>query len=255
MWGSRVLRGSTVIACLVLAPKQAAEAQLPARRLIEDELLTDQGRRRSVDEETLLELPGIEKSLLDALENSRLLRKEPRLGTFYYEISHDTLVEPVKTFRKKRMEEAERLRREQELEDLRRREEEALREAAEERRRKEELEKAFREVQRQRQRARMLVVTVAIAFALAMVGLVLAREQRSKAIEQQEIANVALQRFLNEKAAKEKTQVEQLLREADTFILTDEWFFALEKLKAAAIIDSTNQEVKEKIRFCEQQSK
>ena len=79
------------------------EQQLPARELLEEQLITDSGRRRSVAED---ELPA-DRSLLDRLVEMRLLRKEPRLRTFYYEISHDTLVEPILEKYKERKMEAE----------------------------------------------------------------------------------------------------------------------------------------------------
>ena len=78
------------------------EQQLPARELLEEQLITDSGRRRSVAED---ELPA-DRSLLDRLVEMRLLRKEPRLRTFYYEISHDTLVEPIlEKYKERKMEE------------------------------------------------------------------------------------------------------------------------------------------------------
>jgi len=83
----------------------AADAQLPARQLLEEQLITDNGRRRSVAEDELT----ASRALLDQLVEMRLLRKEPRLGTFYYEISHDTLVGPIlEKYKERRMEEESR---------------------------------------------------------------------------------------------------------------------------------------------------
>jgi hypothetical protein len=129
--------------------------RMPARRLLEEQLITDSGRRRSVAEDELLALPA----LLNRLVEMRLLRKEPRLRTFYYEISHDTLVGPIlEKYRERRQEEeqrAEAARLEAErLEAIRRREEaEALA--------KEEAAKR-RKAENQRRQA-WLLTTVAVA--------------------------------------------------------------------------------------------
>ncbi len=94
------------------------EKQMVAREIIEEQLITETERRRSVAEDDLLHF-NPDRSLLDQLVEMRLLRKEPRLDTFYYEISHDTLVPPILVKYKERKQEeerfaeAERLRQEQ----------------------------------------------------------------------------------------------------------------------------------------------
>ncbi len=52
-------------------------------------------RRIIMEESVILEEFGLTKDDLDVLENERLLKQEARKGNFYYEISHDTLVEPI----------------------------------------------------------------------------------------------------------------------------------------------------------------
>jgi len=52
-------------------------------------------RRIIMEESAIREEFGIPQNLLDQLHEERLLRKEARTGSFYYEISHDTLLEPV----------------------------------------------------------------------------------------------------------------------------------------------------------------
>ncbi len=100
------------------------EAQrLPARRIVEQELITDTERRRSVDEGDLLKRNATSQ-LLNQLVEMRLLRKEPRLDSYYYEISHDTLVPPILVKYRERRREEERL---EELE--RQRQEQAERDA------------------------------------------------------------------------------------------------------------------------------
>jgi WD40 repeat protein len=83
------------------------EKQPVARKIIEEDLITESERRRSVAEDDLLHVCN-DRSLLDQLVETRLLRKEPRLKTFYYEISHDTLVPPILVKYKERRQEEER---------------------------------------------------------------------------------------------------------------------------------------------------
>ena len=141
--------------------KLPAGQQAAARELLEAQLISDTGRRRSVAEDELLARPGADQALLDALVAARLLRKEPRLRTFYYEISHDTLVEPMlEKYRERRQEEAARAeaaRLENErLEAIRlraeaeRKQQEAEAQAAEERQRAEEAERRKNEAEKQK---------------------------------------------------------------------------------------------------------
>lgn len=76
--------------------------QKPAQLLIEDALVNENNRRRSMDVTDLLAREGITQELLDALEQRRLVRREPRLDSFYYEISHDALLPAVLNFRQER---------------------------------------------------------------------------------------------------------------------------------------------------------
>jgi hypothetical protein len=67
-----------------------------AQRLIEENLVTSGNRRNSVVDDTLLDAYKVSPDFLDTLvDKSRLLRKEPRLDDFYYEISHDTLLPAI----------------------------------------------------------------------------------------------------------------------------------------------------------------
>ena len=81
------------------------------QRLIEESLVTPNDRRCSmVDDYLIASYPGIDQEFLDVLVDSRLLRKENRLGDFYYEISHDTLLPAVIESRNKRRNEEKALR-------------------------------------------------------------------------------------------------------------------------------------------------
>ena len=127
--------------------------RLPARRIIEEELITESERRRSVDEGDLLKRsPLASAQLLNQLVEMRLLRKEPRLDSYYYEISHDTLVPPILVKYKERRREEER------LEELERRRQE-----------KAKLDAQLAEERRKRARARRYTL-----FALALATIAVA---------------------------------------------------------------------------------
>lgn len=75
-----------------------------ARRLLEDHLILPKSRQRtSKDAAYIKEILGIEYGLLQKLEESRLIRRIHKTGTNpIYEVSHDTLVEPILAERQKR---------------------------------------------------------------------------------------------------------------------------------------------------------
>ncbi len=58
-------------------------------------LITSQGRRLSLEESDIGARFGLGPEILAKLVDRRLLRREPRVGSNYYELSHDTLVGPV----------------------------------------------------------------------------------------------------------------------------------------------------------------
>lgn len=68
-----------------------------ARKLLENHLVLPKSRQRtSKDAAYIREILGMEGILLDRLEDSRLIRRLNKSGTNpIYEISHDTLVEPI----------------------------------------------------------------------------------------------------------------------------------------------------------------
>ena len=74
-----------------------------ARRLCEEGLLTGEGRRRSLLVEEITERFKLDNTSLEPLEKARLLRKEPRYGSFSYEISHDRLAEAIREQRRWRL--------------------------------------------------------------------------------------------------------------------------------------------------------
>ncbi len=86
-----------------LSAKESQDLQDLAQRLIEESLITPGNRRNSVVDDTLIDEYAVSMDFLDTLvDKSRLLRKEPRLDDFYYEISHDTLLPAIIESRNRR---------------------------------------------------------------------------------------------------------------------------------------------------------
>jgi hypothetical protein len=153
-----------------------------------------------VDVADLFTRPGVTTDLLDALERQRLVRKEPRLESFYYEISHDTLLAPIVKSRRAREAEEEKAR--------------AAAELAEERRKRIRTRRA-------------LALTLALSFAAVTAGIyaflqkqkadaatIVADEKRLEAENQRNAANAALQKIIN---ARKETILNQIYLEEGVF--------------------------------------
>ena len=74
-----------------------------ARDLCEEGLLDSQGHRRILEEKDIQERYKVDTTTLQTLVDTRLLRKEERQEVFYYELSHDSLAQPVLNSRRWRM--------------------------------------------------------------------------------------------------------------------------------------------------------
>ena len=72
------------------------------RRLCETGLISATNRRLSAEEEEIQRRFRVSKAMLTELVNARLLRVEPRLGSAYYELCHDTLIKPIRASQKTR---------------------------------------------------------------------------------------------------------------------------------------------------------
>ena len=77
--------------------------QQKVRRLCEDGLISKWDKRLSMEVKQIIDIYHVSKELLDKLVDMRLLRCDPRVGSYYYELSHDTLVEPIRKSHKKRI--------------------------------------------------------------------------------------------------------------------------------------------------------
>lgn len=72
------------------------------QRLVEEKLISAE-RRIIAERETLKQALGLIDDDLTLLCRERLLREEPRGGSYYYELSHDTLLAPVLKAKAKRL--------------------------------------------------------------------------------------------------------------------------------------------------------
>jgi hypothetical protein len=170
-----------------------------AKRLIEDELITNH-QRISLDEEICKK--RLDDQELLVLVNTHLLRSEQNtFGRFSYEISHDTLVEPILESQKKYLDEQEKIKLEnkqkEELRKLREQQEEEAREREEELRLI-RIEQERKEIERQReiklQRKIFLAGTIVLVFLSAF--LIYALRQKSLADERKIVAEENFNNFV-----------------------------------------------------------
>ena len=77
-------------------------ARANVRYLSENKLVTPGGYRNSVSVDVIQHGIGVPKEDLARLVDERLLRTEPRLGSHFYELTHDTLIRPLVKARLKR---------------------------------------------------------------------------------------------------------------------------------------------------------
>ena len=70
------------------------------RRLCEELLVSHDGRRLSLDEREITRQLRLSDDTLRKLVDRRLLRTDQRADSQYYELSHDTLIEPILRYRR-----------------------------------------------------------------------------------------------------------------------------------------------------------
>lgn len=208
--------------------------RLAARRLIEEGLVFEEEERRlNLYEGQIEKNYGVSDALLKRLVDSRLLRAEPSLrGGYTYELSHDTLVQPVLKAK------AERLTRER-----------AAREAAERAEREAELNAE----RKKRARARRIAIAMSVLAALAIVTSIFAGIQyqkaeaaRQDARQKQEVAEAALQ-------ARKELEVQKVLQNVSVLEEAKQYTIAYQLVQEALVgIDSTNIRLKDKLERLEQ---
>ena len=70
--------------------------------LCEYGLITARGQRLLREESTIMESDNVPPEILAEMVEIHLLRKEPRRGVNYYELTHDALIEPIRLSRERR---------------------------------------------------------------------------------------------------------------------------------------------------------
>lgn len=150
--------------------------QIAARKFIEEGLIFEEEERRlSIYEGQVYKSFNISPKLLRQLLNTHLIRSEPSLrGGYTYELSHDTLVEPVLKAKVKRIEE-ERIKEEEEARRVTEAKLKKLREEAEAERIRAQKEQSLREQaevneKRAKQRTFLAVVILIVALGLAAIA-------------------------------------------------------------------------------------
>ncbi len=204
-----------------------------AHKLLEDALINKNDRRQSVDAVELIGRYGADSRLLLELERQRLVRKEPKLESFYYEISHDTWLKPVLKSKKIRLEAEEKERLKVQAITARAEKEKALGE---------------------RKRARIMAWIAAVAAVLSLFTAFHAFEQtkragkaETEALNKKREAEIALDKFMREKTEKEKMATDTILREVETFIRSGDRALALKFLEKAVENGNTDKRITEKI--------
>ncbi|MBK8965340.1 MAG: hypothetical protein IPM36_01420 [Lewinellaceae bacterium] len=204
-----------------------ADQQLPARRLIEDGLVSEgEAMRLSLHESFIIQEFGADKTLLEQLVDSRLLRSEPFLrGGYTYELSHDRLVPPVLKARGQRREEEARLEAARLETERQRKLEEAQRQAEQERQLRQQAQAGER---RARQRTRLAAGVSAVALVLAAVAFWsyseaqrqadIATEKSVEAEANRKNAQEALDKFIAEQAAKSRLEFNNKEARANTIL-------------------------------------
>ncbi len=178
------------------------EQRNAARMLIEDGLIfAEEKRRLSLYERQIYHTYHLSEETLRLLVNSHLLRAEPGLESgFTYELSHDTLIEPILKSREKR------LKQEQEKADLLQLQQR-------------ELELELERKKRRKARNLAIIMTILAAFAV-MFGIIAALQYSKAALKEQEAiqskqeaesaretADEAIRKIISEKIEKINNQI------------------------------------------------
>ena len=160
------------------------------RKLIEENMIID-GNRVPLPDKVIISKHKISKELLQKLVNSRLLRSEPNTtGGYSYEISHDTLIEPISS--------AYKIRREKEEKEKAIFEQQEKLRIAQEKAEKDRME---REKERKRQRKIIAVVVIAaiISMFFGIFGIVnMKKAQKSKTEAEQTLQQLKTEQNLRE---------------------------------------------------------
>jgi hypothetical protein len=197
------------------------DEQLGARKLIEEGLIfEEEARRVNLYEGQIIKNYEVNPETLRKLVNTYLLRSEPSLsGGFTYELSHDTMVQPILKAKRIRLE-LEHIRKEEQIAE---RKEKELYEAK---------QLASKERLR-RQRITLLALFAAFALLISLITARYALEQTKIAKKATEEAETALYKALQEKKKRYGIELNESLRKLKTY----------KKAKETPLIDSAQVEI------------
>lgn len=220
----------------------APEQQPAARLLIEDGLVSDgEAMRLTLHEAYITQEYAVDKPLLEALVDSRLLRAEPFLrGGYTYELSHDRLVPAVLAARQHRREAEAHA--------------EALRREAEAHAEAQRLQAEAAKTRRQLRIVRVLLAGAVLALVFAGWQYWVAAEAEQEAKDQGVIAEQALENYRNEQAAKDLLEIRSLRDRGDRLFASDFFKSAKEMYEQAGALARKypeRAEMKEKIHLLE----
>ncbi len=211
-----------------------------AQRLIETKLIFEEERRRISLFKGLIRR-YISEETLDQLVDSYILRGEQGASGDYFELSHDTLIEPVlkaKKLRLKKEEEEkeeklkqERVEKERIEADERLKKEKAEMDAERQKNKQEQLEREVAFQKKASQKARRNVFVFALLSAVAILTSIYAfmtsneiKQQRNEVTKHletakynYEVAQENLEKFKNEQRRSDSLQLIQIILDADVY--------------------------------------
>lgn len=200
-------------------------------------------RRLSTDAQLLQQDYGITDKQLQWLESRYLLRKEPRMGSNYYEITHDTLLAPISANDKLRREAEEKLRLAEEKEAAERKAK-AIAEQA-------ERDRYLRVRANRFAMAALVVALLAVgAGGYAYVQKVKADEQTQIAEQKQQEAEDNLRKFKEEETKNKTLKVKELRDKITRAQKANEKQYVCDLWKEILSIDPNDQEAQQQTKLC-----
>lgn len=204
------------------------------RVLLEEQFIYEPEQRRLQVLKGII-LKKISEHTLSSLEKTHLIRSEPYQDSFTYELSHDTLVEPIlKSYRLRKDEEDRK-----ELES----------------RRQEELR--IIRVKARKQRGIITIVSIAAIFSIvvAIFGILMWDKSRKALVEvekskakieiEKNNAEKAIRQFEEADKKRKEVEVNTLINDARSFEMYGEVTDAMRSVAKALKIDSTNKQALE----------
>jgi hypothetical protein len=180
-------------------PIENEDERLRLRILLEEDFIYEPEQRRLQVLKGKL-LKKISEETLFKLEKTHLIRSEPYQNTFTYELSHDTLVEPIlKSFRL-RVKEEEKKKEDEEKEQT-----ERLRQAE------------IRSIQQKNRRQRNIIFIVSFAALISIGCAIFGFSMWQKAVQEKKNAQKLLNSLINEEANSNKAKYEKYVLEGNSF--------------------------------------